>query len=259
MIEIDNRVGSRELLQFFPENTARLKRLEFADFAFVGNGKDNMPIFVGIERKTIPDLVNSIHTGRLAGYQAPGLYNSYNVIYIVVEGTWRENKDGFVEIPRRGWRNAAYSGGKVKCSALLNFLNTLDIAYGFHVRSSATPHQTASLVLSLYQWWTKDYSKHHAVDSIFDGPQGPIAFKASFTRKVACQLPRIGWEISGRVEERFGSVENMLQATIKDWQQIPGIGKVTAEKAYAQLRKVENRVLKLWYTQEEMFKTTKKK
>ena len=77
MITVDNRTGSIELLPLFPKNTAKPGYLAFADFAFTGRGYANgLPLLIGVERKTTTDLLSSMTTGRLSGYQIPRSLNS---------------------------------------------------------------------------------------------------------------------------------------------------------------------------------------
>ena len=95
MILIDDRMGSKELLPLFRpyDVTVELSHLEYADIAFFGNGPTG-PELVGIERKTLHDLVNSMRSRRLSGYQLPGLMAAYAWVYIVVEGVWRAGDGG---------------------------------------------------------------------------------------------------------------------------------------------------------------------
>ena len=99
MIQIDERTGSAELQSLFPPGVPTIVgRLEFGDFAFLGNGPEDEPVSIGVERKGIRDLLNSMVTGRLVGHQLIGLVNNYHYVYIVVEGLWRFNPtDGMME------------------------------------------------------------------------------------------------------------------------------------------------------------------
>ena len=40
----------------------------------------------------------------------------------------------------------------------------------------------------------------------------------------------MGLELSGRVEEEFECIHNLVMAGVEDWQKIEGIGKVKAQK-----------------------------
>ena len=97
-ILIDNRKGSAELAKYIDSPT-KLLTLEYADFAFQGNGP-NGQVSIGIERKSIRDLISSILTGRLSGHQLIGLVNSYDYVSIVVDGPTKTGTDGYMRIPK---------------------------------------------------------------------------------------------------------------------------------------------------------------
>jgi ERCC4-type nuclease len=62
--------------------------LQFGDFAFEGNGPDGT-ISIGVERKTLHDLLNCIDDARYAGHQRVGMKQMYTISYLLVEGHWR--------------------------------------------------------------------------------------------------------------------------------------------------------------------------
>jgi ERCC4-type nuclease len=89
VITIDRRTGSGELLPLFPKGVAELGCLEYGDFAWIGKGPEGLPLAIGVERKQIHDLVNSMASGRLQAHQLPGMINTYKISYLVIEGIWR--------------------------------------------------------------------------------------------------------------------------------------------------------------------------
>src|SRR3989304_2010126 len=100
MVLVDDRVGSAGLADLLKD--AILTTLEYGDCAFSGNGPNGI-IKIGVERKAISDLIQSINSGRLSGHQLPGLLETYDRVYLLVEGQWRGNrKDGIVEVFRHG-------------------------------------------------------------------------------------------------------------------------------------------------------------
>ena len=52
---------------------------------------------------------------------------------------------------------------------------------------------------------------------------------------MAAQLEGIGWEKSAAVAARFATVLDMVVATEKEWQAVPGVGKTLAARAVQQL------------------------
>ena len=50
----------------------------------------------------------------------------------------------------------------------------------------------------------------------------------SIARKVASILPGVGVDRSSAVAEAMPTVESMVLAEVEEWEQIPGIGRITA-------------------------------
>src|SRR5260370_42363568 len=75
------------------------QHLDFGDYAFDGYGPRGV-VLVGVERKRIDDIVNSIHSGRFAGHQLPGLIETFDYSYLVIEGMFRRGDDGELTTPR---------------------------------------------------------------------------------------------------------------------------------------------------------------
>jgi ERCC4-type nuclease len=53
---------------------------------------------------------------------------------------------------------------------------------------------------------------------------------------MAAQLTGIGWEKSGAISHKFGSVREMANAEEKDWVEIPGVGKKLSRRIVAALK-----------------------
>jgi ERCC4-type nuclease len=234
MITIDSRVGSKELIGHFAKGVAVLGHLEFADAAFTGvKGKD--VVSVGVERKALSDLLSSMQTGRLAGVQLNGLLACYDVVYLVVEGIYKVDHSGRILIPRGGsWLPFHLGRRQFTSRELDGFVNSLCIEAGFLVRETHTLHGTAMLIYNLYRWWQKE--SHHSLLAMHkhrfpdDAAGGVILQPPSLARRIAAELPGIGWKRSLDVAAHFGSVERMMSASVDEWIKIPGIGKTIAKK-----------------------------
>jgi len=242
MILIDDRTGSCELARYFSKSLVKIVRLEYGDFSFIGNGPDEIPVSIGIERKTLTDLLSSLQTGRFSGHQLPGLLNSYYYVYLIVEGIWRScPSNGILEIlAGNHWQPVSLGSRRWMAREAYGYLNTLAVASGLVVWQTTSPRETALLVTILYRWWQKDWAEHKShlamrKSRLRDG-EGVSLVKPSLVRRVAAELPGIGWGKSREVERVFRSVEDMVQAEAGDWQRIPGIGKKIAEQAVRELR-----------------------
>jgi DNA integrity scanning protein DisA with diadenylate cyclase activity len=54
--------------------------------------------------------------------------------------------------------------------------------------------------------------------------------RPSLVRRVAKELPDIGWERSFTIEQRWPTVREMVNAPADDWVKLEGIGKGIASK-----------------------------
>jgi len=235
MITVDDRVGSAELAKHFRVR-AMLGRLEFGDFAFVGKQEEDELIFIGVERKKIKDMVNSIINGRFSGHQLPGMLNAYQVSYLVVEGIWRVNPENDdLEIPRQGGWKPFTSG--VTGAGFLKYLNSVDIITGVHVRQSGSVLGTVRMVEALHDWWDKSWNEHGSHLAIKKTLFPTVSLcKPSLLRRIASELPGIGIGKSASVAKEFDSVFDMVLADRDRWMKIPGIGKEIAERAIKRIR-----------------------
>lgn len=222
MIQIDRRVGSAELEHYFPPELAEVTELEFADFAFTGNGPEGK-VRVGVERKQIQDLVDSIKTGRFWGHQMPGMIKMYDFNYLVIEGIFKPQED-YIMVPiGRRWLRLNI-GSKV----IDPYLADVEMLGGFMVRNTSGRKQTAQLVLHLYNWWQKDFEEHGHFGPYQRIVRVPKDCTNGLLYKMARVLPGIGLKKGEMVKDHFCSVLDMVNAGEERWTQIPDIGPKTA-------------------------------
>jgi hypothetical protein len=85
----------------FHEPLSTLCQLDSGDVAFTGNGPDG-PITVGVEVKSIFDVIGSLISGRLQATQLKELSAAYDVRWLLYYGNYRCNpKNGALQIHRR--------------------------------------------------------------------------------------------------------------------------------------------------------------
>jgi ERCC4-type nuclease len=245
-IELDYRTGSKELAPLFTPYGIQVKvtRLEFGDLAFEGNGPWGR-CGVVIERKRIQDLMASIQSRRLSGHQLPGMADAYDYCYLIVEGLWRAAEDGAVEVGH-GSMTGEHFGGRwtsgrgrgMHYRAVDNYLTTLELHAGVIVRRSLTAVETVCQVVDLYRWWNeKEWGEHSAHVGVYAPAmvaQGKgrlnLAHRvAGLTEKMAMQLPGLDKKAQ-LAAERFRTPRAMVNSTADEWQEVKGIGKLTARK-----------------------------
>ena len=233
MLLIDSRTGSKELLPLMNPYSIRCQLcvLDFGDFHFSGNGPRGK-VSIGVERKRIDDLIESMQSGRLSGHQLPGLSECYDYCYLVVEGAWRTSPDGQLEVQIYGkWKPI-----KLHFRALESYLCTLELHAGIIYRKTYDMRETAALVAALYRYWNdKQWADHRSHQMIYT----PVHVshrsmtlygrKVSVLEKIAAQLPGIDSKAEA-VAKHFGTVRRLAEAGPQEWQKIKGVGKIGANR-----------------------------
>lgn len=206
----------------------RLEHQRFADAAFLGKGPSG-PVHIGIELKNTMDLIDSMR-GRLAGHQIPGLLETYDYVWLIVEGTFPASADGRIRL--RGPRRALY------VSDVLGYLTSLEIQAGVKVKRTVDTAGTAAEIARLYRWWQKPWD-HHTSLKVVHRPAETLDLRRDSEqvkrkRRVAMALSTgIGWARSAAVAKRFDSVLDMIVSSPTEWTEIDGIGKGLAQSINA--------------------------
>lgn len=247
MITVDNRDGSSEFVSMFPSTIpVVLSRLDYGDFFFLGNGPDNATVSIGIERKAIKDLLNSMVTGRLSGHQLPGMLQQYNYSYILVEGEWRFRPvDGILEQKFGSfWQEVSLGQRRFMAKEVVGFLNTLTIKTGIHLVYSHSKQETVQVITALYHWWNSKqwdaHTSHLSPNKTHRGNNGEITLiKPPLVRRMAAELNGVGWGKSKAVADKFETVKDMIMADIKDWRDVEGIGKTLSERIINEINGVK--------------------
>jgi ERCC4-type nuclease len=236
MIRLDNRVGSGDLSVFFEKWHVpyTLCRLEYGDCAIKGNGPNGTTIEVGVEIKKVRDALNSICDGRFAGHQLPGLIESYHCVWLVLEGQFSCDYESGMLMFRKGRTMAPLTLGQRKFMFrdLDHWLTTMEARGGVRVRRTLSRMETARYIADLHSWWTGKEWEEHRSHLAFDEAtvDSEILFRPNLVRRMAAELPGVGWTRSKAVAARFGSVVEMVLANREEWEECDGIGKGIAEK-----------------------------
>lgn len=239
MILLDNRGGSTAsssashyptlLSSLIPGSV--LTRLDSADVAFTGT----RGVTVGVELKKVTDAVSCMFSGRLADLQLPAMAESYDIRYLIIEGLYRaEPKTGVLqryqgELARWGsWRDTIAGRNRIMYSAFEMWLHTLSEQGGARLERTADVAATASLLQALHVWWQRE--DHSSMNVMHLNQEDSAALsRPTVMRRIAAQLPHIGWKRSAVVAQKFRSVAEMAAATEEDWLSIDGIGKGIAK------------------------------
>lgn len=233
MIWVDRRIGSNDLPQYLiPLGIpTQLTGLEYGDCCWLGHGPQGVQP-VGVELKTVSDLLNSLTSGRLVGHQIPGLVKDYPLArYLVIEGPYRPGDQGVLEVPRgRGWEPAGRGGRNWMYRDLEAWLVTLEEMGGIRIRRTYGRQETAQWIKAAWGWWQKEWSDHKGHRAHYVQGTSALFTKPSLRIRVALELPGVGFDRAQSIAAHFGSVRAMCEADSSDWEQIGGIGRILSAR-----------------------------
>jgi len=162
---------------------------------------------------------------RFRGHQLPGLCEAYKTVWIIIEGfDYQPDNQGKLRIfgmPPKYWPY---------WQDVEQYKLTLEQRAGIFIQQTNDRYVTARWLAALYRWWTEkaaDAHRSHLALHTQRAPAGSIR-PPSFLRKVAKELPGVGWDRSLAIAQAFPSVRDMVNADEAQWTQIPGIGKKLA-------------------------------
>lgn len=232
-MKVDTRAGSQEYLAplqalGIPAEPAQLPA---GDVSWIGRGVKGAPIPVGVEIKKWSDLLTCVRDGRFAD-QLKKMNDVYQVKWLLIEGPWRVDHEGFVELPTLEgfWRRA---DGHYRIQEVYSWLFTMVQCGGILLWVSPSQSYSVAWLRSLWLWWTgKDYEEHRAHLDWYRPPLPPTPWisEPQPVQIVARVFPGIGSHLCALVSEEFPSVEEMVTASPERWQKVEGIGKKLATK-----------------------------
>lgn len=246
-------MGSKELLQPLRATgiRAELTTLDSADFAFEGNGPDAGTWSIGVERKTLPDLVASLQSGRLQGLQTEHgqggqlgrLRQTYDLAWVLVEGQWTADRQGRICQKRRQQLHPV--PGNMTEDGLAKRLLSLQLLGGILIERTRDTQHTVHWLASLMRWWTdKEWSEHKTLETTHR-PQGLMP--VSQFRQVAMTFPGVGLAASKALDAHYGgNLHDLLHTTIPELAAVQistpagprSLGPAKAERVYGACRRL---------------------
>ena len=251
MIQVDDRAGSQNIIPLLRQRgyPVEATRLSFGDVAFNGVGVEGVPVAVGLELKSLGDIMACIQSSRYAGYQLPGMLQSYDQTWLLIIGVFRARaRDGVLEYQQqRGkgegyWKDASHGRRRsFLWHDLQQWIFTMVNKANVKVAIVDDYTQATLFVGALYSWWSRGWDEHASHLALHDAMHDQLFDRAllqrpSLTRMIAAQLPSVGRLKSANVAAKFRSVKAMVDASEKDWESIEGIGKGIAHRVFTALR-----------------------
>lgn len=223
MLLVDDRAGSKELAEPLSNLglPVELTRLDFGDIAFVGKGAGGTDVTIGIEFKTLRELVQALRTERLTGFQLPGMRNEmgYDHCYLFFEGQWLYNKQGLLQRKKQPTGRLVPLEGQMTISELLKRVFVMHLCGGLNPWPTTSRQDTLSSIRDLYRTWTdKALDKHTSHLGIYVAP-GLVPM--SKFRVTVSTFPGIGRIGSQAVEQFFGgNLVSAVTASVETWSNI---------------------------------------
>lgn len=246
MILLDNRSGdnrrrdtSKELQVYIQRIgvKAELDRLEFGDAAFEGNGPEGR-VMIGVERKTISDMINCIEDARYSAHQLPGMAKMYAKSILMVEGIWKPDiGTGYLMelVNTLNWRPFRYRARMERYHMLFRYLLSVSFG-GVTVIQSRDLEQTAYNICEIYHYFQKPWEQHTALLGMQKLNIPTLNGRPSLVQRVAAELDGVGVKLSAEAAKVFKSTHELVSADESEWMQIPGIGVKLARDIVAKIR-----------------------
>lgn len=232
MIIVDAAVGSKELLPLIRGMGVMCDKapLQYGDACFVGKGPEG-DLAVGVERKTLHDMLSCIEDSRYTAHQRLGMKRLYNVSFLVIEGMWRPREDGQMMESRDGctWFVCRPHGKPIMYRNLRRYLFSIMYS-GVVVLYTRNIYHTAHDICELFHYHSKPWHKHTSLLEIQKLAIPQLTGKPKLVRKWAQDIDGIGSKFGEEAARLFKTPIRLANSEEKDWLKIPGIGVKTAQE-----------------------------
>jgi ERCC4-type nuclease len=258
-VYVDPRAGSLELLEFFPPGFAELMYLESGDVMGTGNGP-NGSLLWGVEVKKLPDLLQSLQSGRLVD-QLGRMHEDYDWKFLLVQGEVRMcPKTGHLQQKIRKhfrgkwaefWVDALFGNrSRMMYQHYMSWVMSVTLCSGTYLLQSTSSQSSAATIAGLSQQLSKPWDSHSSLKTFNEGHQ-PTLYVPTVAMKVARDLAEgIGWEKAARAADKFRTAKALVNATVSEWKEVEGIDTVLAERL-VKGAEMEHVLRRRWKQQEE--------
>lgn len=248
---VDYRRGSGELFRPLKRAGIPVQRgtLEFGDFAFTGSGPMGR-VLIGIERKKTDEIIGCVHDSRFRRRQVGGLLRTYERhAWLLVEGAYEPDKEGILVrgsafTSKKGnrlimFREAGFTRERHLHESVAKFLTTMQVKARLNFMRTVSETETVGWLAAVYRWYQKPWASHKSAYVVDETkPEIAILEADSLKRRLAAQLPGVGWVRSKTVDHYFGSIAEMMNGSERDWRRALGMkeGRKTAASVVAAIR-----------------------
>jgi len=234
-ILISNAEGSKHLINYPPLSQSGcgvLLNLPSTDAVFYGNGPDNRTISIGVEVKSLSDLLTSLQNGRLFATQVPKLLAAHDVCRLVFYGVFRCNLTDNITLqeyrtfPARDNRPAHSRWVDFKLGpkspirygyliSRLDKLARLGVLYDHVPDISHVALWLACLARSYAKPYSEQTEAYRAFDQSRDTPPARLDLDSTTLQiaKLCAKIPGVGWDRAFALAEHFPSYLAICLAT----------------------------------------------
>lgn len=239
MIYIDPRDGSEDLPCYItPKKNVELLQLNSADAMGAGNGPEGTLLW-GVEVKKLGDALQALQDGRLV-QQLGRMHEDYDWNFFLLEATIRMNKQtGYLQQwaedrKSKGggyWRDALFGNKeKMMYQHFYSWLMSVTICAGVFLLQTTSREETGAAIMSIDSQLSKPWEDHSSM-KVFDDSHPSRFVVPSITMNVVRNLADgMGWEKSAAGAAHFGTPKAAVNATIGEWMEVDGVGKVLAQR-----------------------------
>lgn len=228
MIIVDYRRGSHELVAPLEARGLDVAETELpaGDLAWTGKGSKGKAVEVGVEFKTLSEMIESFHTERLQDQvmrmrgALEGEQPLYNYAWLVFEGEVIFDKAGRL-LKRIGRKSFKPMPGKMTHMELLKRLYVLHLCAGVAWINTESRRETLDTLEALYRTWTDKSIDEHGSHLAIYQPEALVPI-SDFRKTIssAC-FPGISIRKSIAVERKFGgSLRRAVNAPVEEWADI---------------------------------------
>jgi len=224
VIFIDPREGSDKLVKPLRATGIEVDdsvELTGGDLYFVGRGDHGAPVEIGIEYKTIPDLVSSIKTERLQGHQllemrgidpATQTKPLYDIAYLLIEGELIYDAKGML-MRHTGART--FKPLYMNVDELFKRLNDMHLCAGLNYFLVRNRRDAVRWITSLYHTHTdKDRDQHKGHLAVYEPP---TLVKPTKFRRTVRTFPHVGDRVARAAESTFKTIKRAVNASADEW------------------------------------------
>lgn len=216
---------------------ATLSPLDAGDVAFTGNGPSG-PITIGVEVKSLSDLLSSIEDGRLRARQIPDMIAAFDVRWLLYYGTYRCcPSTGSLQVPSRrdptsgrcGWEDYKFGGRTSKrvvpYAYLESFLASPSLTNTrVHVKHCYDLAECARWIGVLHHIWQKPYSSHssmQAFDTSADLGLMPLLSPHLKQRaRTIATFPGVSYQRAVAIARAFASLRDLFNCTEEELAEV---------------------------------------